>query len=461
MNCATQQQTNRTASKVVVAKFGGTSVADFDAMNRSADVVLSNPDVRLVILSASAGITNLLVALADGCEPEQREQHLDDIHHIQDAILVKLGNPVVIREEIERMLENIAMLSEAASLATSAALTDELVSHGELMSTLLFVELLRQRQVAVEWFDVRKIMRTNDRFGRAEPDTVALAELAQAQLAPRIEHAIIVTQGFIGSESKGRTTTLGRGGSDYTAALLGEALNVSRIDIWTDVPGIYTTDPRVVPAAKRIDKIAFEEAAEMATFGAKVLHPATLLPAVRSDIPVFVGSSKDPAAGGTLVCNKTENPPLFRALALRRKQTLLTLHSLNMLHARGFLAEVFNILARHNISVDLITTSEVSVALTLDTTGSTSIGDSLLTTSLLTELSSLCRVEVEENLALEAIIGNDLSQSCGVGKEVFGVLDPFNIRMICYGASSHNLCFLIPGSDAEKVVQTLHHNLFE
>lgn len=461
MISAMQQQTNRPPSATVVAKFGGTSVADFDAMSRSADVVLSNPDVRLVILSASAGITNRLVALADGCEPEQREHHLDEIRRIQDAILAKLADPLVIREEIDRMLENIAMLSEAASLATSAALTDELVSHGELMSTLLFVELLRQRQVAVEWFDVRKIMRTNDRFGRAEPDTTVLAELAQTQLAPRIQHAIVVTQGFIGSESKGRTTTLGRGGSDYTAALLGEALNVSRIDIWTDVPGIYTTDPRVVPSAKRIDKIAFEEAAEMATFGAKVLHPATLLPAVRSDIPVFVGSSKDPAAGGTLVCNETENPPLFRALALRRNQTLVTLHSLNMLHARGFLAEVFNILARHNISVDLITTSEVSVALTLDTTGSTSTAGSLLTTSLLTELSSLCRVEVEEGLALVAIIGNQLSQSCGVGKEVFGVLDPFNIRMICYGASSHNLCFLIPGSDAEKVVQTLHHNLFE
>lgn len=463
---ASQQQTARqqarcAPSPTVVAKFGGTSVADFDAMSRSADIVLSNPDVRLVILSASAGITNLLVALADGCEPDTRTLHLDEIRRIQYNILAKLSDPAVIREEIDRMLENIAMLSEAASLATSAALTDELVSHGELMSTLLFVELLRQRLVAVEWFDVRKIMRTNDRFGRAEPDTHALAELAQAQLAPRIEHAIIVTQGFIGSESKGRTTTLGRGGSDYTAALLGEALNVSRIDIWTDVPGIYSTDPRVVPGAKRIDKIAFEEAAEMATFGAKVLHPATLLPAVRSDIPVFVGSSKDPAAGGTLVCNETYNPPLFRALALRRKQTLLTLHSLNMLHARGFLAEVFNILARHNISVDLITTSEVSVALTLDTTGSTSIGDSLLTSSLLTELSSLCRVEVEENLALVAIIGNNLSQACGVGKEVFGVLDPFNIRMICYGASSHNLCFLVPGTDAEKVVQTLHHNLFE
>ena len=272
---------------------------------------------------------------------------------------------------------------------------------------------------------------------------------------------IVITQGFIGSEAKGRTTTLGRGGSDYTAALLGEALHATRVDIWTDVPGIYTTDPRVVSAAKRIDVIAFEEAAEMATFGAKVLHPATLLPAVRSDIPVFVGSSKDPKAGGTLVCKKTENPPLFRALALRRKQTLVTLHSHNMLHSRGFLAEVFGILARHNISVDLITTSEVSIALTLDTTGSTSTGDTLLTQSLLIELSELCRVEVEENLALVAIIGNKLSRACGVGKEVFGVLDPFNIRMICYGASSYNLCFLVPAEQAEQVVQKLHQNLFE
>lgn len=446
---------------LVVAKFGGTSVADFDAMNRSADVVLSDANVRLVVLSASAGITNLLVALAEGLEPAERQAKLDAIRAIQNAVLERLANPAVIRDEIERLLENLAALAEAASAETSTALTDELVSHGELMSTLLFVEILRERQVAAQWFDVRKVMRTSDRFGRAEPDVAALSELATQQLAPRLSEGLVITQGFIGSESKGRTTTLGRGGSDYTAALLGEALHATRVDIWTDVPGIYTTDPRVVPAAKRIDEIAFEEAAELATFGAKVLHPATLLPAVRSDIPVFVGSSKDPNAGGTLVCNETANPPLFRALALRRKQTLLTLHSLNMLHSRGFLAEVFGILARHNISVDLITTSEVSVALTLDTTGSTSTGDTLLTQSLLMELSALCRVEVEENLALIALIGNDLSKACGVGKEVFGVLEPFNIRMICYGASSHNLCFLVPGTEAEQVVQKLHHNLFE
>ncbi|CCK16172.1 Aspartokinase [Cronobacter universalis NCTC 9529] len=162
---------------LVVAKFGGTSVADFDAMNRSADVVLDDGHVRLVVLSASAGITNLLVALAEGPEATERFVKLDAIRKIQYDILERLQNPAVIREEIDRLLENIATLSEAASLATSTALTDELVSHGELMSTLLFVEILRERGVDALWFDVRKVMRTSDRFGRAEPDVAALAEL--------------------------------------------------------------------------------------------------------------------------------------------------------------------------------------------------------------------------------------------------------------------------------------------
>lgn len=241
-------------SEIVVSKFGGTSVADFDAMNRSADIVLSDANVRLVVLSASAGITNLLVALAEGLEPGERFEKLDAIRNIQFAILERLRYPNVIREEIERLLENITVLAEAAALATSPALTDELVSHGELMSTLLFVEILRERDVQAQWFDVRKVMRTNDRFGRAEPDVAALAELAALQLLPRLNEGLVITQGFIGSENKGRTTTLGRGGSDYTAALLAEALHASRVDIWTDVPGIYTTDPRVFPQQNALMK---------------------------------------------------------------------------------------------------------------------------------------------------------------------------------------------------------------
>lgn len=452
--------TDSFSSPYTIAKFGGTSVANYAAMGKCADIILKTPSARIVVLSASAGITNLLIELATGVDIEQRTQLLNQVRDIQYAIINQLADTTIISEEINRLLENIEMLSEAAALATSDALTDELVSHGELMSTLLFVEILREKGVVADWFDVRKIMKTNGRFCHAEPDMVQLTTLTQNLIQPRLEESVIVTQGFIGQEPTGKTTTLGRGGSDYTAALIGEALNVARIDIWTDVAGIYSTDPRIVPQAHRIDRIAFDEAAEMATFGAKILHPATLLPAVRSGIPVFVGSSKAPEEGGTLVCAQTDNPPVFRAITLRRKQTLLTLHSLKMLHARGFLAEIFTILSRHHISVDVITTSEVSIALTLDTTGTTSASSSLLTNALLTELASVCRVEVEENLALVAIIGNDLSQTNGLGSQIFTALEHYNIRMISHGASPHNLCLLVEGNDADNIVRQLHDTLF-
>ena len=448
-------------SDLVVAKFGGTSVADYPAMRRSAEIILQHPTVKIVVLSASAGMTDNLVALAAGQPLARRKQLLDEISQIQQAILAPLANSAIIQEEIDRIIDNIATLSEAAALATSPALSDELLSHGELLSSLLFTEVLRQLGTDARWFDIRKVMLTNDRFGKAEPEVAELSQLAKQSLKPLLADGIVITQGFIGREGSGRTTTLGRGGSDYTAALLGEALGAKRIDIWTDVPGIYTTDPRIVPNAKRINEISFEEAAEMATFGAKILHPATLLPAIRNQIPVFVGSSKNPTEGGTYVTQQTSDCPLFRALALRRRQTLLTLHSLNMLHARGFLAEVFAILARHNLSVDLITSSEVSIALTLDNTGNAAHGAGLLSQAILTELSGLCRVEVEEELALIALIGNNLSQANGIGQQVFGVLAPYNIRMICYGASSYNLCFLLPGKDVDSAIATLHQAIFE
>ncbi|HDA9436166.1 lysine-sensitive aspartokinase 3 [Proteus mirabilis] len=448
------------SSPFTIAKFGGTSVANFAAMEKCADIILKQKSVRVVVLSASAGITNLLIELATGVDATQRAALLAQVRDIEYAIINQLSQAEIISQEINRLLENIEMLSEAAALATSDALTDELVSHGELMSTLLFVELLLEKGISADWFDVRKVMKTNDLFCHAEPDMAQLTELTQSLIQPRLTETVIVTQGFIGQEPKGKTTTLGRGGSDYTAALIGEALGMSRVDIWTDVPGIYSTDPRIVPQAHRIDHIAFDEAAEMATFGAKILHPATLLPAVRSGIPVFVGSSKAPEEGGTLVCAQTDNPPVFRAIALRRNQTLLTLHSLKMLHARGFLAEIFTILSRHHISVDVITTSEVSIALTLDTTGTTSSSGSLLTNALLTELSALCRVEVEEDLALVAIIGNSLSQVNGLGSQIFGTLEDYNIRMISHGASTHNLCLLVDGKDADNIVRKLHDTLF-
>lgn len=443
-----------------VAKFGGTSVADATAMNNCADIVLGNPATRLVVLSASAGVTNLLVALAQGeLNDEERAEQLARLQQIQFAILDALGNPPAVQEAILAQLAEIEAMSRQACLHTDAELADRLIACGEMMSTRLFTELLTQRGTRATWIDVRQLMRTDSRFGKASVELDATRAQCQQQVGPLLGDGIVVTQGFIGADAQGRTTTLGRGGSDYSAALLGEALGATSIEIWTDVPGIYTTDPRLVVHARPIPEISFAEAAEMATFGAKVLHPSTLQPAVRSDIPVFVGSSKDPAAGGTWIRAKTDATPLFRAVALRRNQVLVTLHSPNMFHAYGFLAEVFGILARHRISVDLITTSEVSVSLTLDHTGSQSNGEATLSDKVLAELGELCKVKVESGLTLVALIGNRMSEMSGVGSQVFATLEDHNIRMICYGASAHNLCFLVGESEATAVLNKLHQAL--
>ena len=447
-------------SQLTVAKFGGTSVIDAEAMSRCALILEQNPGTRVVVLSASSGVTNILVALASGEQlPDARTALLGQLTDIQQGILNSLDKPEMLTRHIEDILVHIKELSDSAAISPTKALHDEIVAQGELMSTRLFVELLRSRGTPAVWFDVRKVMRTDDRFSRATPDLANLQAEVEKELAPLCANQLVVTQGFIGAAKDGRTTTLGRGGSDFSATLLAEALNavetstVAAVQIWTDVPGIYTTDPRLVLDARPIAEISFSEASEMATFGAKVLHPATLQPAVRQQIPVFVGSSRAPEAGGTWIRNLTDSQPLFRAIALRRNQVLLTLTNQSMFQVHGFLAEVFGILAKHKISVDLITTSVISVSLTLDS------GAELLTDEVREELSKHCYLQVEQNLALIALIGNRMSEVSGTSSQVFKALDDVNVRMICYGASSHNLCFLVPEVDSERVVNTLHQTL--
>ncbi|MGY4675908.1 lysine-sensitive aspartokinase 3 [Ursidibacter arcticus] len=449
-------------SHLSVAKFGGTSVASFDAMSACANIVMADANTKVVVLSASAGVTNYLVELANGCDANRRSEILDAVRTIQYNIINKLQQPDAVSAQIEDILQHITGLAESASLATSSALTDELICHGEMMSTRIFTQLLAERNYPAVWVDVRNVVATNSHFGKAAPNDEKTQQQTDAVLKPLLaEGKIVITQGFIGRDDEGKTTTLGRGGSDYSAALLAEVLNANDVLIWTDVPGIYTTDPRVVPIAKRIDTISFNEAAEMATFGAKVLHPATLLPAVRSNIPVYVGSSKAPEQGGTWVTRDPQPRPTFRALALRRNQILLTLSSLSMLHAQGFLANVFAILTKHKISVDVITTSEVSVAITLDKTGSASSGADMLSEELLTELRQYCNVQVETDLALVAIIGNNLHTQSGIAKQLFDTLAPYNVRLIGYGASTNNVCTLVQNHEADEIIRALHAALFE
>ncbi|MFD2166614.1 lysine-sensitive aspartokinase 3 [Thalassotalea euphylliae] len=446
-------------ANITVAKFGGTSVANHEAMSRCANIIKNDLNNRVVVVSASAGVTNHLVRLGQADVPAaERSQILKSIHDIQSAIVDKLQDSDELKRTVAQTLDQLATLADVQASQFNAKHADEILSFGEQLSSLLFTQVLNEIGVSARCFDVRQVMKTNSLYGQAVVDTEGLKTHALEQLKSLLADSVIVTQGFIGQDGLGHTTTLGRGGSDYSAALLAEAVDADNLSIWTDVVGIFTTDPRITDQARAIPEISFGEAAEMATFGAKILHPATLIPAMRQNIPVFVGSSKEPEKGGTFIQQSVASNPTYRSIALRREQTLVTVKSPAMLHASGFLAKVFAILAKHELSVDLITTSEISVALTFDNpTGST---QSVINSNVVAELEQLCEVTVEHGLSLVAVIGNNLHRTKGLGSSVFDKINDFNIRMICHGASSNNLCFLVPEQDANTVVEQLHDTLF-
>ncbi len=448
-------------SSLTVAKFGGTSVADYQAMLRCANIIKNDISNRLVVVSASAGVTNYLVRLSQKNVPVDEQKHIvENICAIQLNITQHLSADVeaALNQEVNNLLDELTQHALTQSLQYTSKTTDAILAFGEQLSSRIFAQVLQSIDVAGEYFNVQQVMKTNSLYGKAVVDIKQLSEQCSQLLAPKLTDKVIVTQGFIGQDAQGHTTTLGRGGSDYSAALLAEALNGDDLAIWTDVVGIFTTDPRITDQARAIKEISFGEAAEMATFGAKILHPATLIPAMRCNIPVFVGSSKEPEQGGTQIKKKVESNPTYRSIALRREQTLVTVKSPAMLHASGFLAKVFGILAKHELSVDLITTSEISVALTFDNpSGST---QSLITNTVVAELEQLCEVSVEHGLSLVAVIGNGLTLAKGVGQSIFETIHDINVRLICHGASANNLCFLVDENDANSVVEKLHNTLF-
>ena len=447
-----------------VLKFGGTSMADAQAMLRSGQICLDH-HAHLVVVSATSGTTNQLLEIASLGEQGHRDRTHELVGQIkkkhsliaQDlnfgkADLNSLDDLDELLSELTTLAEGILLMREASSRAR-----DRLAAIGESLSSLLFRQALSlvASNHEVRLLDVRSVMRTDDNFGQARPITDEIKRLMNKHLPTLGEDEVIyVTQGFIGETEDGFTTTLGRGGSDYSAALLAEGIQASVLEIWTDVTGIATTDPRLCPKARSIPEITFKEAAELAVFGAKVLHPTTLAPAMRARIPVFVGSSYEPKAGGTWIRWQTQDAPLVRAMALRKNQGLITLSTPKMLNQYGFLYEIFKIFNQNQVSVDAITTSEISVAMTVDA--------SVLTNKNLTrDLSELCEVKIEQNLTLISMIGNNINHTAGLALSIFGALGNINVRMICQGASIHNFCFLVEGNEGEEALRRLHKTFLE
>lgn len=436
---------------MIVSKFGGTSVGSFEAMTRSATIIAADDKRRLIVISATSGTTNDLVTLEDNSlDSTSREQILQNIEsrHLQIIEQCRESEPLK-----EIFFQQLSELREHLDFSgRDKRWKDRLYAFGELMSTRIFVQVLKEQGVDAEWLDARSVMKTDSTFGNATPVPETIKKKANRHIS---NSKVTLTQGFIGSDAFGSTTTLGRGGSDFSAALFAEAVEAETLEIWTDVAGVYTTDPRIVDSATPIHEISFSEAAELSVFGGKVLHPATLKPAMRGGVSVRVASSHAPEKAGTWIVKETENKPTIRAISLRKDQTLLTVNSLEMLHQHGFLAQLFRVLAKHKISVDLVTTSEVSVALTLDTAVNAAHKVEL-DEGVLDELRRFAEVTVEKDLALIALIGNQLDSTSGIGGPLFSSLEEFNIRLVCHGASPNNLCFIVEEKEAEAIVKKLH-----
>jgi aspartate kinase len=449
----------------VVSKFGGTSMGDAECMKRSAQVAF-NQNAKIVVVSATSGTTNDLIELSKTAEKSSWENAQliltkIKVKHLKLARELDLTPEKIVLldnlfEELESMCRGIHLLKDCSLKAL-----DSIQSIGERLSSILFNEAMNiilkknSANYISELFDCRKIVKTDEQFSKARPITKEIMLQCEKELS-YLKHTdkMIVTQGFIGSTLSGMTTTLGRGGSDYSAAIFAEGVGADILEIWTDVAGIATTDPRIYQKAKPIGEISFKEASELATFGAKVLHPATLLPAIRSQIPVFVGSSFQPELGGTWVKENVQENPLVRALAKRSKQVLVTLSTPEMLYTHGFLFQIFKIFNDHKVSIDAITTSEISVSMTLDDA-------TLNNKTLFEELAKIADVQIEENLCLISLIGNNINHTPGLSKRIFEAIPDINVRMICLGASKHNFCFLVNEENANIVITRLHQTFID
>jgi aspartate kinase len=449
---------------MIVMKFGGTSVQDETAIGRSIQAVLRHLNRQpVVVLSAMAGVTNSLLKIADLAHSGDREgaeaisAQLRD-HHLAVAGRLLSGSGLAEVEgrllgffaEIANLIQGLYLLGES-----SPRTKDALASLGERMSTLIFAHAFCERGYPAELLDSRRMVRTDDRFTQATVLQDVSFPSIREQIAPVLEKgAIPILQGFIGSTLDGRTTTIGRGGGDLSASLVGAALRAADIQIWTDVPGILTTDPRIVPRAYKIRAISFAEASELAYFGAKVLHPSTLLPAVERDIPVHVCNSFAIDQAGTCISAKSvpSSAPI-KSIACKKGITIISIYSTRMLLAHGFLKRIFEVFEKHETVVDVVSTSEVNVSLTIDAAEKLA--------PVLAELRAFADVEVEPDCAVICVVGDNLRNTPGIAARIFGAVDNINVRMISQGASRINVTFIVRSARMEEAVRRLHEEFFQ
>jgi aspartate kinase len=430
----------------VVMKFGGTSVADAAAFENVARIVASEREAAVVVVSAMSGVTDALLAATDIASlQEVFERHRSVSREL-------LADTSAFTDRLRSAEQQIGEL--LGGHVERKSRQDAVVSFGEILSNALLAELLNQRGIEARQVDARRCIITDEEHTSAAPLMRETFARSRSELIPCIDTGVVpVLGGFIGATTQGVTTTLGRGGSDYTAALLGAALGASEIQIWTDVTGVLTADPRVVPEAQTIERLSYSEAAELAYFGAKVLHPKTIQPAIESSIPVRICNSRAPQEAGTLVGPQSETSPrTVKAIAHKTGVTTVQVTSLRMLGAYGFLRALFEVFDKHRTVVDVVTTSEVSVSLSLD--------DASALPAIVEELERLGTVRVEKGRAIICVVGEGLRGTPGIAARVFSTISDINVTLISQGASSINFTFAIEEERVREAVTRLHEEFF-
>jgi aspartate kinase len=443
-------------------KFGGTSVESAHAIERVASIVKSRVDRHpVVVVSAMGKTTNKLLAIAQAAIDGKRDEYIRQIHDLRDfhSREARLVVPLAHRAELDRTLDD--HFQELTELIKGIAVLGELTprsidaisSYGERLSSYIVSLAFEHFGLPAVHVDSRKLILTDNRHTQAAPLLAETYRRLAETLPPLAEKRVVVMGGFIGSTEAGVTSTLGRGGSDFTAAIVGAGINAEEIQIWTDVDGMLTADPTILPGGHRVKTISFAEAAELAYFGAKVLHPSTVIPAIERNIPVMILNSRRPEVAGTRIVSGTVHcSNVVKSIACKRRITLVNIHSTRMLMAHGFLHRIFEIFDRYQTPVDMVATSEVSVSLTIDDTGQTK--------AICDELSAFSEVSMEPDQAIVCLVGENIRYTPGVASRVFQTLDGINIRMISQGASLLNLSFVVAAADLRPAVEALHTEFF-
>lgn len=446
-------------------KFGGTSVANFEAITRTIFIIGGKLDQKpVVVVSALSKVTDLLYKISDAAASkdsaltkellaELRQRHVNLTCDLLEQNPVQkenaLGRVNAICDDLDALANAVCAVGELSDRNKAI-----IISNGELLSSTIICFAMNAKGIRTNWVDARKMMVTNDAYLKGEPVESEIVTRVPGMIAEAYKGMdAVITQGFIATNLKGEQTVLGRGGSDYSASLIGMSIDAERIEIWTDVDGVRTADPRYVKNTRYLERISFEEAAEMAHFGAKVLHPLTIEPAVKKNIPLYVLNSMNPSGKGTAILRNELIEDGVKSVSFKENIRVINIFSMRMINTSGFLRRVFGIFSENKVSVDLISTSEANISVTVDA------GEKI--DRVVAELSEFAEVIVDEDKAQVSVIGKNIVRLNGILKRTFAPLKRTNVYMISQGASFVNISFVVDREELNEVVQDLHDHLFD